>query len=327
MKRSPASATKRLDLELYQSLYLIRAAEEAIRREYPKDEMKTPMHLAIGAEAIAVGVCAALGAQGQIFGTYRSHALYLAKTGETNKFFAELYGKATGVAKGKAGSMHLSSSSHGYMGSSAVVATSIPPAVGAAFVNKRKKNKKIVATFFGDGALDEGAFWESINLACAIRVPVMFVCEDNGLAIHTSADIRHGYTSIADIISQFDCTVFRDESATDAKHVYEMTKKAIASIYTTGKPAFLYLRYYRYLEHVGINEDFNAGYRSRKELEEWMAKDPIATHRSKLLAQGMSEKIITSTEKKIDDQITASIDWAHNAPFPDKRELYTDIYA
>lgn len=326
MKRV-VSKNKTVNRELYKILYLIRAAEEAIRKRYAEDEMKTPMHLCIGAEAIATGVCYALGDKGQVLGSYRSHAIYLARAQETDKFFAELYGKVTGVARGKAGSMHLSSPAHGYLGSSAVVATPIPVAVGAAFVNKRKKNKKVVAVFFGDGAIDEGVFWESVNLACLMKLPIIFVCEDNGLAIHASSEIRHGYTSITDIIEKFDCVVFKNESATDTQQVYEMTKDAIASIHKTGKPVFMHLRYYRYLEHVGINEDFSAGYRPRKEFEKWMIKDPITLQRSKLLATGMREKNIIALEKKIDDQIMASIERARMAPFPKARELYQDIYA
>ncbi len=319
--------TKSLNLALYKTVYLIRAAEEAIRAHYGEDEMKTPMHLGIGAEAIAAGVIHALGEKGQILGSYRSHAMYLAKTQETDKFFAELYGKATGVAKGKAGSMHLSSPSHGYLGSSAVVATPIPVATGVAFVNKQKKNKKITAVFFGDGAIDEGVFWESINLACAMLLPVIFVCEDNRLAIHVPPEIRHGYKSVNDIVARFNCNVFNDESATDAERIYHLTKEAIDAIHTTGKPAFMHLSYYRYLEHVGINEDFSAGYRPRTEFEKWLHKDPIKIQRAKLLEMGIAEKRIVAVEHTIDDKIALSIERARKAPFPKAKEIYDDIYA
>jgi len=150
-------------LELYKKMCLIRKAEEAIIKNYPSDEMKTPMHMSMGEEAIVVGVCQSLGPKSQTFGTYRSHALYLATSQDTDGFFAEMYGKKTGVVKGKGGSMHLSYPEKGLMATSAVVASTIPAAVGSAYANKYLKNGKIVGIFFGDGAVDEGVFWESLN--------------------------------------------------------------------------------------------------------------------------------------------------------------------
>src|SRR3989344_4348540 len=144
---------KVLNLELYRKVYLARKVEEKIILEYPKDEMKTPMHMSMGEEAIVAGVCQALGLDSHVLSSYRSHAIYLSKTGETEKFFGELCGKATGPAKGKAGSMHLSSPEKGYVTSSAVVGTQIPVAVGVAFANKRLKRKANTAEFFGDGAM------------------------------------------------------------------------------------------------------------------------------------------------------------------------------
>ena len=191
-----------LNVRLYEKMYLIRKAEEAIQEYYPEDDMKTPMHMSMGEEAIVAGVCEALDPEDQVLGTYRSHALYLAKTSETNRFFAEMYGKATGVARGKAGSMHLSSFEHGLLCSSAIVASSIPVALGVAFANKYKNRNKKVVVFFGDGAVDEGSFWESVNFAGLKKLPLLFVCEDNGLAVHTRREDRQGYSSINKVISQ-----------------------------------------------------------------------------------------------------------------------------
>lgn len=315
----------KLNLALYKKLYLIRKAETEIRKYYPEDEMKTPMHMSIGEEAITAGVCHALKKQDQAFGTYRSHALYLAKTGETDKFFAEMYGKATGGAMGKAGSMHLSAPEAGLMGTSAIVASIISVAVGAAFANKKKKNNKIVAVFFGDGAIDEGGFWESLNVACLMKLPVLFVCEDNGLAIHTSTSQRQGYKSITDIVSKFNCNVFQKET-TDVEVIYQLASLAIKLVKTTQKPSFLYLKYYRYLEHVGINEDFDAGYRSRKEFEKWYKKDPIDLQRKKLLKSGIKGERIIKIEKEIDGQIKNSIRLAKKAPFVKVSELYKNVF-
>ncbi len=315
----------KLNIELYKKLYLIRRAEKRIQEHYPEDEMKTPMHMSMGEEAIVAGVCEALGKKSQVFGTYRSHALYLSKTGETDKFFAEMYGKATGGAKGKAGSMHLSAPEAGLMGTSAIVASIIPAATGAAFANKMKKNKKIVAVFFGDGAVDEGNFWESLNIACLMKLPILFVCEDNELAIHTFTSQRQGYKSITDIVSKFNCNLFQ-KITTDAESVFQLARRALKGIRTTQKPSFLYLKYYRYLEHVGINEDFDAGYRSREEFEKWHKKDPIILQRKKLLKLGVKEKEIIKLEKKIDRQIEKSIKLAKKALFPAKSETYQDVF-
>ena len=316
---------REINLALYKKVYLIRKAEEKIREHYYEDEMKTPMHMSMGEEAIAVGVCRALKAEDQIFGTYRSHAIYLAKTGDIDNFFAEMYGKDTSLQKGKGGSMHLCAPESGFMGTSAIVGSIIPVAVGAAFANKQKNNGKLVAVFFGDGATDEGIFWESLNVACLMKLPLLFVCEDNGLAVHTPTSKRHGYTSITDIVSKFDCNVFK-ENTTDAEAIYELTGKAIKLTRTTQMPCFMHLRYYRYLEHVGVNEDFDAGYRSREEFEEWLKLDPINLQRKKLLEHGIKEEEIMKIEREIDNQIENSIRLAKKAPFASPDELFKEVY-
>ncbi len=314
-----------LNIDLYKKLYLIRKAEKEIQEYYFEDEMKTPMHMSMGEEAIVTGVCQALRDRDQVLGTYRSHALYLAKTGETDKFFAEMYGKSTGVAKGKAGSMHLSAPEMGFMGASAIVASIIPVAIGVAFANKIMKNNKITAVFFGDGAIDEGDFWESLNAACLWNIPILFICEDNGLAVHTSGNKRHGYKSITDIVSKFNCNVIEEQS-TDAEIIYKQTRKAIELMKKNKRPCFLHFRYYRYLEHVGVNEDFNAGYRSRKEFEKWYKKDPILLQRKKLLKLGAKETMVEKIENRINNKIKKSIELAKAAPFSKINEIYQDIF-
>jgi TPP-dependent pyruvate/acetoin dehydrogenase alpha subunit len=315
-----------LSLELYKNLYLIRRAEEEIREHYTENEMKTPMHMSMGEEAIAVGVCHALKAEDQVFGTYRSHATYLAKTQNIEDFFAEMYGKDTALLKGKGGSMHLCAPEAGFMGTSAIVASVIPVAVGAAFANKQRGNGKIVAVFFGDGALDEGDFWESLNVACLMKLPILFVCEDNGFAVHTPTSKRQGYASITDIVSRFNCNVLR-EKTTDVEIIYGLTLKAIESIKTTQMPCFMHLRYYRYLEHVGVNEDFDAGYRSREEFEEWCKVDPVNLQRKKLLNHNIKEEELIKVEREIDNRIENSLRSAKEALFADPGELYRGIFA
>ena len=316
---------KELNYALYQKLYLIRRAEDAIRRNYASDAMKTPMHMSAGGEAICAGVCHALRKIDQVIGTYRSHGIYLAKTMETDRFFAEMYGRATGMAKGKAGSMHLTAPEAGLICTSAIVGTTIPVALGAVYANRQKKLDRVVAVFFGDGAIDEGVFWESLNIACGMRLPVLFVCEDNGFAVHIPKSQRHGYRSIADVVSSFECNVFSSDS-TDAEVIYGLTSDAIGAMRESGKPSFLYLKYYRYLEHVGVNEDFNQGYRDRSEYERWRAKDPVELQRKKLL-RWYSEDEIGRAETAIDRQVEESVKRAELAPFSGPAELYEDVLA
>jgi len=313
-----------LNIELYKTMYLIRRAEEEIQTHYSEDEMKTPMHMSMGGEAIVAGVCHALKPEDQVLGTYRSHGIYLAKTHETDKFFGEMYGKVTGTSKGKAGSMHLIAPQAGLIGTSAIVATVIPVAIGAAFANKRLKNKKIVAVFFGDGAIDEGVFWESINAACLMKLPVLFICEDNRFAVHNPTSQRHGYSSIADILRKFKCNVF-ESGSTDAERIYDITKNALGTMQENSRPCFLHLEYYRYLEHVGVFSDFESGYRSRDEFEKWFKVDPVHLQRGKLLRM-FPEAEVAALEKEINNQVEKSRLRAQEAAFPRPGVAYEDLY-
>ncbi len=317
---------KDLELELYRAMYRMRAAERAIQKEYPQNKMKTPMHMSMGEEGIIASVCNALKGKAKFYGTYRSHALYIAVTGETDGFFAELYGKATGPAGGKAGSMHLASPDYDLVMTSAVVGTTIPVAVGGAFRERYIGTDKIAVVFFGDGAVDEGVFWESLNLACLWKLPVLFVCEDNGLAIHTSTSMRRGYASLGRIAKQYNCAVYDySSSQPDVLAIHSMAENAYACIQFFKIPALAIIPYYRYLEHVGVNEDFEAGYRFRDEFEQWLTKDPIALLRQNLIDQSRGDEI-ASIEEAVDKQIVVSIQKAKDAPFPRPEELYVGVY-
>lgn len=315
-----------MNLQFYKKLYLIRRCEEKIIAHYSEDQMKTPMHMSMGAEAIAVGICHALKPGDQVFGTYRSHALFLAKTEDTDDFFAEMYGKQTAFLKGKGGSMHLCSPDYGFMGTSAIVASMIPVAVGCAFANKRANNSRIVVVFFGDGAVEEGVFWESLNLACLMKLPLLFVCEDNGLAVHTPKSQRRGYNCITDVVSNFNCLVYQ-EKTTDVEVIYQLARRAIEQIKTRPTPCFLHLQYFRYLEHVGVNQDFDAGYRSRDEFEQWLKADPIKLQRRKLRDLGWEEGQIAELETNIDAKINSSVAIAKEASFSGTSDLYKGVLA
>jgi pyruvate dehydrogenase E1 component alpha subunit len=306
-------------------MYRVRKSEEAIIRHYTSDDMKTPMHMSMGQEAIPVAVCHALSAGDQVFSTYRSHAVYLAQTQDTDKFFAELYGKVTGAARGKAGSMHLSAPEQGHLCSSAVVASCIPVAVGTAFANRSRKTGAVACVFFGDGAVDEGVFWESLNVASSMRIPVLFVCEDNGLAVHTPAGLRQGYRSVMEVVKQFNCDSDGDDS-NDVEKIHEIAAQAIERIRKTGRPGFLRFTCYRYLEHVGVAEDFDAGYRARAEYEKWKARDSLDLQRRKLLERGNNESSLKLLESEILQAIDRSVERAQAAPFPGPEELYTGVF-
>jgi TPP-dependent pyruvate/acetoin dehydrogenase alpha subunit len=313
-----------LDLELYKKLYLIRASENKIIEEYPLDEMKTPMHMSVGEEAIAVGVCHALKGDDQVFCSWRSHAVYLAKTQNTDNFFAEIYGRDTALLKGKGGSMHLCDPEKGFMGSSGIVASGIPVAVGAAFANKIKGNDKVVAVFFGDGATEEGVFWESLNLACLKELPIIFVCEDNSLAVHTSKEERQGYKDLSDIIPGFNHLLSYDVDTMDERVIHEIFK--ICS-FRSGFPKFIRARYHRHLEHVGINTDYHEEYRAKEGAEFWDKKDPVFLQRKILLSLEYKEEDIVVLEMEIQSQIDQSIHKAKMSPFCLPEELLKGVWS
>lgn len=314
-----------LNKNLYAKVYLIRRAETLIVENYPDNDMKTPMHMSMGEEATSAGVCQAIGQQGIVVGNYRSHALFLAKTEDTDKFFGEMYGKVSGVAQGKAGSMHLSSPENGFLCTSAIVASTISLGVGMAYANKLRQTDSVVAAFFGDGATDAGVFWESLNFACLKHIPVLFVCEDNGFAVNIGSEKRRGFHLITEIIGKYNCIVLEADT-TDTEEIYLLTQKAIKLMQETSQPCFLQLKCYRYLEHVGINEDFNLGYRSKEDFLKWYERDPILLQRKKLLELGIAEDEISTMEKSLDAKVLRSIDLAKSSEYPDKSELFKGVF-
>lgn len=322
----PGALEKSEALELYRKLIVARLAEEKIRQEYSKDQMKTPVHLGIGQEAIAVGVCSCLPAGSKTFGTYRNHALYLAVTEDTDAFFGELYGKVTGPGRGKAGSMHLSAPERGLLATSAVVGTTIPLAVGAALAHAYRKSDALAAVFFGDGALEEGVFWESLNFACLRRLRVLLVCEDNGLAIHTPTSQRQGFRSIEEVLKGFRCHV-ASGNGSDLLDVIRTTRTLLARMAQEAQPGFLHLTYFRFLEHVGPREDFEAGYRRAPSPEERTQRDPVARFEQELCRNGCSSTELAAIKQSVVDQLARSLEGAQRAAFASSSELHTDVFA
>lgn len=299
--------------KLIERAYFIRRIEEKIVEIYPTDLVQSPLHLSIGQESIAVGVCSNLNIRDQLFTTYRSHAYYLAKGGNLNAFMAELMGRITGCCKGKGGSMHLADSSVNFMGTSAIVASTLPHAVGAAYANLIHNKSDLVICVIGDGAADAGIYHESLNFAALHNLPIVFVIEDNDLAVHSTKKERQSF----DLEKHAKTYGFSTYSLSETQNP-DVVSKFMQDVYlevkTRKKPAWVKLKAFRYKEHVGVSEDFEVGYRSKSDYLEWLAKDPLIT-----------EKFEDETITKIDFEIDQAIEFAKNSPFPELADLYTNV--
>ncbi len=305
----------------YRALYRIRQVEEEVARIYPSDKIKSPVHLSIGQEAVSVGACEALRASDVVFGTYRGHALYLAKGGDLRKMIAELYGKATGCARGKGGSMHLVDVDAGVMGTSAVVGTTIPHAVGYAYAMRLRRTDTVVAAFLGDGAVDEGVFHESMNFASVKKLPIVFICENNFYSIHSHQLTRQPAANIVDRARAYMMPAERIDDGHVLK-IYERVKATVDEIRRTGAgPWFFECMAYRWREHVGPNEDFDKGYRPRAEAEPWFQSDQV-----KRLGALLDPQVRTRIETEVEAEIQDAFRFAEESPFPDDEQLYTDVF-
>lgn len=309
-----------MDERFYRSLYRIRRVEEEIARVYPTDKIKSPVHLAIGQEAVSVGVCAALGPADVVSGTYRSHALYLAKGGDLRRMIAELYAKATGCARGKGGSMHLVDPAAGVLGTSAVVGTTIPVAVGYAYAAKVRGRTTVTASVFGDGAVEEGVFHESLNFAALRKVPVLFVCENNFYAIHAPQRTRQSTLDLVGRVRGYGIVAERVETG-DVGEIHARAAAAVTAIRGGAGPRFLECLTYRWKEHVGPREDFEAGYRSRGEAEPWFARDEVAR-----VAARLPGRVRSAIEAEVEAEIREAFEFAEASPEPEPAELYTDVF-
>lgn len=220
--------------------------------------------------------------------------------------------------------MHLSAPERGLMATSAVVGTTIPLAAGAALANAYRQSEEPAAAFFGDGAVEEGVFWESLNFACLHRLRVLFVCEDNGLAIHAPAAERRGFRSIPEAVRGFECYVASGDGS-DLLSVISTTRRVLRLMARRPKPGFLHFTYLRFLEHVGPREDFDAGYRRRPTPDELDRLDPVPRFETELLARGHSADQLAAVKAAVDQQVQRSVRAAREAPFPSQTELYTDV--
>ena len=301
--------------KLFESMLRIRLVEESIANKYSEQKMRCPTHLSIGQEAIAVGVCANLTSQDQVLSTHRAHAHYLAKGGCLNSMMAEIYGKASGCSKGMGGSMHLIDTSVGFMGSTAIVGNTIPVAVGLALEKKLTRKKSIACVFFGDGATEEGAFYESVNFAIIHSLPILFICENNLYSVYSGLEVRQPVDrKIYKMVRAMGISA-QHGNGNDVEEVARKVKHAKTMILKSEGPQFLEFDTYRWREHCGPNFDNNIGYREESEFLKWKKKDPLKNFYSE-----NSQKYI---DRKI-DKITQEIDDAHqfadDSKFPTLQE-------
>jgi TPP-dependent pyruvate/acetoin dehydrogenase alpha subunit len=309
-----------MDAQLYRELYRIRYVEEEIARVYPTDKVKSPVHLSIGQEAISVGVCAALEPADVVFGTYRGHALYLAKGGDLRAMIAELFGRATGCTGGKGGSMHLIDPASGVMGMSAVVGTTIANAAGYALALKYRRQQAVVASFFGDGATEEGVFAETLNFAALKKLPLLFVCENNQYAIQTHQIRRQGRPDICARARAYGISAELLDS-NDLANLVTRAREVVARLREGEGPWFFEVTAYRWREHVGPGNDLHLGYRTEQEFEPWVAGDPV-----RRLAERLDPAVLAEIEDEVRQEVADAFAFAEASPFPRSDELLSDVF-
>jgi len=319
--------SKELALSLYKKLVLIRLTEEKITEKYQERQMRCPVHLSIGQEAVAVGVCQNLRRADLVYSTHRCHAHYLAKGGDLKKMIAEIYGKETGSTGGKGGSQHLIDLAAGFGGATPIVGGTLPVAVGAAFANKLKNNKKITAAFLGDGTVEEGVFHESLNFAALKKLPIVFVCENNFFSVYTHLSERQPDRPIYALVQGYNLEASRHDG-NNVLEVHQAAAKAIKKIRAGDGPMFLEFLTYRRREHCGPFYDDHLGYRDEKEVKFWKKKDPVG-YFEKFLTKNklVSEKELGGVRKEAERKINQAFAFAKKSRFPNKRSLYESIYS
>ena len=309
--------------ELYYAMRRIRSVEEMIALKYDEGKMRCPTHLSIGQEAVPAALSLCFNKDDFAVSTHRGHAHYLSKDGNLNSMIAEIYGKATGCSKGKGGSMHLIDTDVNFMGTSAIVGNSIPVGVGLGLSIQLKNTNQISCVFLGEGATEEGVFYESINFAALKNLPVLFVCENNLYSVYSNLSARQPENrSIVDFVNSMGLSASLC-NGNNSMDCYNLLSKKIDLIRNGKGPQFIEFSTYRWLEHCGPNYDNNIGYREEKEYLEWKKKDPIL-HIENLIND---RKIIDELNKKIVKEVSDAFKFAEDSPFPDSIESLQGTYA
>lgn len=315
------TADRKKLIGLYKTMLRIRLVELKIEELYPEDEMKTPIHLCIGQEAIAAGVCANLSGDDYVFSTHRGHGHYIAKGGDLRSMIAELYCKETGCSGGRGGSMHLIDTSVGFMGSSSIVAGSIPIATGAALSAALNDDNRVSVVFFGDAASEEGVLFESMNFAALKKLPVIYVCENNFYSVCSHQSARQANCDISMRPKAFDIPSYQVDGS-DVMKVYKASKKSIADARAGKGPSFLECRAYRWRAHAGPGDPQKDLYRRDDEREEWINRDPLKNFENALIKKRLiANQEIRKIRQAMDKDILDAFEFAGRSPLPDGREL------
>jgi pyruvate dehydrogenase E1 component alpha subunit len=313
-----------LMISLYRDMVRIRRFEEEAARQYTRGKMGGFLHLYNGQEAVAVGAISAVEPTDYILATYREHAHYLARVGDMNAAMAELFGKATGCAKGRGGSMHFFDVSKRFMGGHAIVGGHVPIAAGIAFAAKYRGEPDVTLCFFGDGTANMGAFHEGLSLAALWKLPVIFICENNlysmgtplyrTLAVEDIAVRAKGYPMAQEIVN-----------GDDVLEVREAVRRAAKRARTESLPILVEAKTYRFRGHSMSDP---AKYRTKEEVEEWMKRDPIRNLAQRIYELGAgNEAQLTAIDEEAKRDVAAAVKFADESPLPDPATLFDDIYS
>jgi pyruvate dehydrogenase E1 component alpha subunit len=313
--------------DLYREMLRIRRVEEALADRYAEQEMRCPMHLCIGQEAVATGVCQTLRNRDLVFSNHRAHGHYLAKGGDLTAMIAELYGRATGCCGGRGGSMHLIDLEAGFMGATPIVGGTVPLAVGAGWAALLRDTGQVAVVFFGDGCFEEGVVHESMNFAALHRLPVLFVCENNQFSVYTRLDRRQPDRPIHCIASAHGLRVHHGDG-NDVEAVYDKAHMACDLARSGAGPQFLEFSVYRWREHCGPNFDDDLAYRRADEISAGVAACPIRRFADILLdRKAISKADIERWESEIASEVAVAFEVALAAPVPKVEDACTKVYA
>ena len=318
--------SKDIVMRLFTIMQTIREVEERVAFVYPEQEIKCPVHLCTGQEAIAAGVCIQLKKEDTIFSTHRSHGHCIAKGMGLKTLIAEIYGRVTGCSRGKGGSMHLVDPENGIPGTSAIVGGSLPLAVGAALASVLQRKDRVSIAFFGDGAVDEGVFHESLNFASLKKLPVVFVCENNNYATNSPRSARQPDVEIASRAACYGMPGIAADG-NDVFAVYRAAEKAITEARTGGGPTLLEFTTYRWKGHVGPLSDIETGSRPADEHESWLKRCPIEAFSRKVLDTGsLSRAEMDRICAEIRQNVNDAMEFAKASPLPGPEEMMDHVF-
>ena len=313
--------------QLLEKMIRIRLFEETIAERYKEQEMRCPVHLSIGQEGPAAGLCQVLSGADMLFSHHRSHGHYIAKGGDTGALISEFYGKETGCCEGIGGSMHLIDRKVGYMASIPIVGGIVPIAVGAAMASVFQNKKLVTAVFLGDATMEEGAVHESLNFAALKKLPVIFFCENNLYSVYTHLRDRQPDRPIADLARGHHIKTFTVDG-NDVEAVFEISKQAYEYAKSGAGPVFIEASTYRWREHCGPFFDNDIGYRTEEEYQEWKKLCPIEKLEARLLSEDKTAAAkIEGIREKIKKEIAAAFLFAEKSEFPKKEKLFQNLFA